>query len=209
MRDVIIFSGSDLIRFALKTIIEPVIMHRPDRVSSTLKVCTSLPEFEREILASVNPVVIFDIDNISFFNQYHILEVIKKKINEINLIFYSKESELLDGCSFFTEMDLIYICKTASIMEIESTINQCFSRFVTSLNEMPNVFSFRKSKLSGLTGRENQILPLLMFGMATKDIANSLSVNVKTISSHKMNILKKYQTSSLIELYNKWKEFPS
>lgn len=205
MRDVVIFSGSDLIRFALRAIIEPVIIHRPDRVSAVLKICTSLPEFEREILTSVNPIVIFDIDNVPVFNQYYILNMIKIKTKKINIVFYSKENKLSENYACFKGMDLVHLCKTATVIEIKSTIYQCFYRLVTSVNKFPNIFLSRKDKLSELTGRENQILPLLMFGMTTKKIADLLSISAKTISSHKMNILKKYQVANLVELYNKWK----
>ncbi|MFA3781290.1 LuxR C-terminal-related transcriptional regulator [Yersinia sp. 1652 StPb PI] len=124
------------------------------------------------------------------------------------IIFYSKESELSENYFCFKDMDLIHLCKAAPVMEIESTINQCFYRLMTSLNEISNAFSSRKNKSLKLTGREKQILTLLMFGMATKDISDLLSISAKTISSHKINILKKYQTTSLVELYNKWKKFP-
>ncbi|MFQ6293134.1 helix-turn-helix domain-containing protein [Yersinia enterocolitica] len=208
MRDVVIFSSSDLIRFALRAIIEPVIIHQPDRVSAVLKVCTSLPEFEREILTSVNPVVVFDIDNVPIINQYSILEKIKGKINEINLVLYSKESKLSNNYPHFKGVDVMYLCKTATLMEIESTIFQCFHRLVTSWNKVPNIFMSHENKSLKLTGRESEILSLLMFGMDTKDIAGLLSINVKTISSHKINILKKYEATSLVELYNKWRKFP-
>ncbi|MFW5389560.1 LuxR C-terminal-related transcriptional regulator, partial [Yersinia sp. 2542 StPb PI] len=74
-------------------------------------------------------------------------------------------------------MNLMHICKTATVMEIESTIYQCFYRLVTSLIKESYIFSSRENKLSELTVRENQILPLLMFGMATKDISDLLSIS--------------------------------
>ncbi|MFW5393996.1 hypothetical protein V1951_22290, partial [Yersinia sp. 2544 StPb PI] len=60
MRDVIIYSGSDLIRFALKQITEPIIFTCQGVISDSIRVCISLPEFESLLLSSFNPVVIFD-----------------------------------------------------------------------------------------------------------------------------------------------------
>ncbi|AVX36917.1 LuxR C-terminal-related transcriptional regulator [Yersinia massiliensis] len=209
MRDVVIFSGSDLIRFALRAIIEPVFMHRPDRICSVIKICTSLPEFEHEILMSVNPVVIFDVDNIPVMKQFNTLITIRRKIKTSNIIFYSKDNELSGGYSYFKSANVMHLCKTATVNEIESILHQCFYQCVTSLNNTPNIFQCSKNQSSKLTGREHQILPLLMFGLTIKDVADLLSVSTKTISSHKINILKKYQVTSLVELYNKWKEIPT
>lgn len=208
MRDVIIFSNSDLIRFALKNIIEPVITHQSDSISTVIKVCASLLDFEREILTAINPVVIFDIDNVPIFNQYYILKVIKEKIKKTNFILFSKETKLSENYSQFKNINLMHLCKDAKIMEIESMIYRCFYCLVISLNKTPNISSLHKNKHSELTEREGQILPLLMLGMANKDIADLLSVSAKTISSHKVNILKKYKKTNVVKLYNKWKESP-
>lgn len=84
-------------------------------------------------------------------------------------------------------------------------IYQCFYRLVTSFNKIPNISSLRKNKNLELTKRESQILPLLMFGMTNKNIADLLNVSAKTINCHKISILKKYKKTNMIELYNKWK----
>lgn len=91
MRDVVIFSDSDLIRLALKTIIEPVITYQSDSISTVIKVCASLLEFELEILTAIKPVAIFDIDNVSILNQFYILKVIKGKTRKLISLFSLKK----------------------------------------------------------------------------------------------------------------------
>ncbi|MCW8114268.1 helix-turn-helix domain-containing protein [Yersinia intermedia] len=205
MRDVVIFSDSDLIRLALKTIIEPVITYQSDSISTVIKVCASLLEFELEILTAIKPVAIFDIDNVSILNQFYILKVIKGKTREINFIIFSKENKLPGSYSHLKNVNLTHLSKAATVMEIESMIYQCFYRLVTSFNKIPNISSLRKNKNLELTKRESQILPLLMFGMTNKNIADLLNVSAKTINCHKISILKKYKKTNMIELYNKWK----
>ena len=51
-----------------------------------------------------------------------------------------------------------------------------------------------------LTARERQVLQLLAEGKATKEIAFSLSVSVKTIESHRQKIMDKLDMKSIAEL---------
>lgn len=54
-----------------------------------------------------------------------------------------------------------------------------------------------------LSDREMQIMELLLIGMGTKQIASQLNVAFSTVSTHKANILEKFQVVSLLELYKK------
>ncbi|MGP2541182.1 LuxR C-terminal-related transcriptional regulator [Yersinia sp. 2541 StPb PI] len=207
MRDVIIYSGSDLIRFALRQIIEPIIISRQGMISDTIKVCTTLTEFESLIINSFNPVVIFDIDNISMFDQFRFFKLIDQTIKKKSLILYSKESGLSDDYFFSKKTDIVYLCKTTSVPEIETVLCGCLYCTDYSLSDSSTIYPRAKPKSLKLTKREKQILPCLLIGMSSEKISILFDVSKAAISAHKMNIFKKHQVTSLTALYYKLKRF--
>jgi len=56
------------------------------------------------------------------------------------------------------------------------------------------------SRLSELTGREREILDLLVAGQSNKQLAKQLNLSLRTIETHRNNILKKMGVSSFTEL---------
>lgn len=60
-----------------------------------------------------------------------------------------------------------------------------------------------KSTLRGkprITSRENEIIQLLAEGKSSKDIAVSLNISVKTVETHRANIMRKLELHSVTEL---------
>ncbi|WP_111638455.1 response regulator transcription factor [Marinomonas shanghaiensis] len=56
--------------------------------------------------------------------------------------------------------------------------------------------------LASLTNRELQIVELLCKGHANKDIAETMAISHKTVSTHKTNILAKLNLGSSMELFD-------
>jgi len=65
----------------------------------------------------------------------------------------------------------------------------------TSAQEPPSA-----SPLSLLTAREREVLRLLANGKRVKDIAAELNISVKTVESHRQNVMDKLEIHSTIEL---------
>lgn len=65
--------------------------------------------------------------------------------------------------------------------------------YLSNLSEDNSVFST-------LTKREREVLQLLAEGNTTRQIANELNVSVKTIETHRRNMMKKLDTNSVAEL---------
>ena len=51
-----------------------------------------------------------------------------------------------------------------------------------------------------LTGREREIVQLLAEGKHSKEVATTLDINVKTVETHRSNILRKLHFHSVTEL---------
>ncbi len=56
------------------------------------------------------------------------------------------------------------------------------------------------SGIEGLTPREREVLQLIAEGHSSKDIAGSLNVSIKTVETHRQNIMKKLKLGSVAEL---------
>lgn len=65
--------------------------------------------------------------------------------------------------------------------------------YLNNLKEMPSAFSI-------LTTREREVLQLLAEGKSTKNIASILHVSVKTVETHRQQIMKKLKRYSVAEL---------
>ncbi|XOV93496.1 MAG: response regulator [Bacteroidota bacterium] len=75
-------------------------------------------------------------------------------------------------------------------------VNQIYAqRFVKNLNPL-------KSNLK-LTKRELEVLKLLVSGLRNKDIAEELNLSVRTIDTHRFNIMKKLNVGNAAELVQK------
>ncbi|WP_114748842.1 response regulator transcription factor [Pleomorphovibrio marinus] len=57
-----------------------------------------------------------------------------------------------------------------------------------------------------LTKREKEILSLIYQGMANKDIADQLNKSIRTIETHRFNIMKKLKVNNVVELLKKVEE---
>jgi DNA-binding NarL/FixJ family response regulator len=56
------------------------------------------------------------------------------------------------------------------------------------------------SAKSRITSRENEIIQLLAEGKTSKDIAVFLNISVKTVETHRANIMRKLELHSVTEL---------
>lgn len=56
--------------------------------------------------------------------------------------------------------------------------------------------------LSALTTRERQILKLIAEGNRNRDIAEKLSITIKTVETHRLNLMRKLNAHNIAELVN-------
>jgi DNA-binding NarL/FixJ family response regulator len=61
-------------------------------------------------------------------------------------------------------------------------------------------FAPNRAVTSSLTTREREVLQLMAEGSATKKIASTLNVSVKTVETHRLHIMNKLNTRSVAEL---------
>ncbi|MFD0989373.1 response regulator [Mariniflexile jejuense] len=118
---------------------------------------------------------------------------------KIILITFDKEEALFDQAKAFNVYG--YILKEFAVEEIEICIKHIlknkpyFSEEIASyLNQNSNT---KSEKLELLTKTEMKIIKLISNGNLSNDIADELSISVRTVEKHRSNILAK------LELENK------
>jgi DNA-binding NarL/FixJ family response regulator len=79
-----------------------------------------------------------------------------------------------------------------------------FSRVIQQADQVPFFDGFREKYR--LSRREAQILKMISDGMLNKEIAETLSLSVQTIETHRKNIHQKLQVNSRVELIKKINE---
>jgi two-component system secretion response regulator SsrB len=58
------------------------------------------------------------------------------------------------------------------------------------------------SERTVLTGRERQILQLVAEGARNRDIAEKLNISIKTVETHRLNLMRKLNAHKAVELAN-------
>ena len=102
-----------------------------------------------------------------------------------------------------------YLLKDCAFDELALAINSVYQKNlylspkitgVVVENILQNESSQVPSKLNLLTVREREVLQLLAEGKSTKHIANDLHLSVKTIDTHRQNLMKKLDIINIANL---------
>jgi len=101
-----------------------------------------------------------------------------------------------------------YILKNVERAELEHAIltihkgHQYFSSVVTST--LVNLVNKTESvEIDEISPREKEVLELVARGKSTKQIADHLGISIRTVESHRINMLKKMKVSNSSELVRK------
>ena len=147
--------------------------------------------------------------NMPIIDGFGVLKNAKKLHPDIKVIVIS----MYDDEKIFKETMKLgadaFLLKDADPDELIFTINEVFEgryvknfdRIIQQSNQAPFFDAFREKYR--LSRREAQILKMISEGMPNKDIADTLSLSVQTIETHRKNINQKLQVSSLMDLINK------
>lgn len=102
-----------------------------------------------------------------------------------------------------------YILKKSAIEELETAIRKvvsnkmfCSPSLISTVMEdyAERLAHDKVSGLSKLTPREVEVLKLIAEGLSTKEIAAALNLSIKTIDTHRQQIMRKLEIHSIVEL---------
>ncbi len=93
--------------------------------------------------------------------------------------------------------ELLTAIKT--VMKNQTYLSSCISGIVVD-HFVRNASKSESTAFSHLTDREREVLQLMAEGMTSKAIASQLNLSIKTIESHRMNIMEKLNIHTVAEL---------
>jgi DNA-binding NarL/FixJ family response regulator len=101
---------------------------------------------------------------------------------------------LLKDCAFEELVDAINTVKAESVYLSPKTREDMIKDYISMLSKGTH------STVSVLSAREQEVLKFIAEGKSTKEIAARLGVSVKTIETHRLNIMEKLEIKNMAEL---------
>lgn len=163
----------------------------------------------RNILAGSPDVVVLDVD-LPGRGSFEIADAIKQHLSSTRILFLT--GHLTDT---FVEQAIRvhahgYLMKGEPINQLLDAIRKvavgehCFSKVVEqrlSFDPKQRRYTLHESSpLSGLTGRQIEVLRHLACGQSVKEVAKSLHLSQKSVDSHKYRIMHKLNIHDRVQL---------
>jgi two-component system, NarL family, invasion response regulator UvrY len=134
---------------------------------------------------------------------------------ELKVLILSMSSEEIYAKKYLQLGALGFINKESDDVEIRKAITTVMNNrkyMSPKLQELINRealegTSARRSSFENLSARELEVMTHLVEGRNVSEIAETLSIHISTVSTHKANILQKLKVSNVIELTTLVKRF--
>lgn len=166
----------------------------------------------QETIAKVteNPPDILLLDvSMPIFNGFQIMDKLKNLLPEMKVVVLTLHNNESYISAFLKAGVQGYIIKTASAKELMVALeavarggyylDPSVSKFLIS-HYLENMQEDVIEEWDGLTTREIEVLKLIAEGFKNQEIAEVLNVSVKTVESHRYNIMDKLDMHDRIEL---------
>lgn len=199
MIKVLIADNHPIIRHGIKEILES----NPD-MEVIADVSTTVELFN--VLDKVTPdVVILEMD-IPEINGIATLRKLKQEFPNIRTLMYSGQSEDVYALSTIRSGAFGYLSKTAELDYIATAVKKVSEGNMFITNELAQRLAFDEGTqkprrfFRRLSSREVEVLKLLASGKRNKEVAESLKLNEKTVSTYKARLMKKLNVDNLVDL---------
>jgi DNA-binding NarL/FixJ family response regulator len=101
-----------------------------------------------------------------------------------------------------------YLLKNVERMELENAIKTVYEGGKYFSPSIVNILAESVKEPDSpaqaeTTPREKEVLQLVAGGLSTKQIADKLEISIRTVESHRINMLKKFKVSNTAELIKK------
>lgn len=135
------------------------------------------------------------------------IKALRKRFPGIKILIFSQHPEEMYALSAIKAGAMGYVGKLAPIQTVRSAIMQVNKGGIYLNRDLSSMLAKNESHSSNiayrykrLSSRETEVLNMLSAGKRNKDIAQSLDINEKTVSTYKTRLLRKLDAGSLAEL---------
>ena len=143
------------------------------------------------------------------FEGIHLIQELKEMHPKVRFMIFSNLKEEIYAINSLKAGASGYLCKTNPLSRLREAILKISSGGVYITNELAELIAFKQtganpiSAIEKLSRREIQVLRLLINGRKNTEIALSLSISDKTVSTYRTRIMKKLNVSNIIDLARK------
>jgi two-component system secretion response regulator SsrB len=143
-------------------------------------------------------------------NGVEAIQEIKKRWQQTRILVFTSRSTQENIAKAFNAGAHGYLLRSANPEELLHAINQVLQgNYYVTPDILPTVLGsflhFEKSLLDNINGyklstRERELLKLIAEGNKNKDIANILCLSIKTIETHRYNLMRKLDIHNVADL---------
>ncbi len=147
--------------------------------------------------------------NLPGFDFIQMLEKLKERFPKVKFLVFSALEEELYAVSALKAGASGYLSKSNPLSHLREAILKISSGGVYITNELAATIAFSETNqnpravFDKLSPREVQVLRLISKGKRNKDIAATLDINEKTVSTYRSRLMKKMGVKSLVQLIEK------
>lgn len=127
---------------------------------------------------------------IDVFNEQNIL---------LPVIFMSAHGDIAMVKSALKKGGVDFLEKPVSTVELLEAIDNALTQDA-EIRSRQHQIDLVHARLENLTGREREILNFLIAGESNKELANKLNLSLRTVETHRNNVLKKMGVHSFPHL---------
>lgn len=165
-------------------------------------------------LKKCNPTLIVIDPDRPYSDGIKLIKQLKRHNSQLKFIVYTHESNHLNLQELLKINVQGIALKDSDISSLQAAIHTV-SRGYTFMDNTLATQSDTKQTVMGMhlltdsfvlphvSPREKQILSLIFQGLKNKEIAEKLNISIKTVESHRLNMMKKLDAHSIVDLM-KW-----
>lgn len=164
-------------------------------------------ELMEQITATQPDVVLTDI-SMPQMTGLEVMERIKRTRPEIKFIILTMHEEREYIMRALTAGAEGYLFKNVEKAELEKAVKTVYEGGKYFSAAITNILAAHMARpiptqVAEITPREKEVLELVAEGQSTKQIADKLGISIRTVESHRINMLKKLEVSNSAELIRK------
>ena len=153
-------------------------------------------------------IVVLEIE-LPGFEEIRTLRKLKDQYTNVRFLIFTTLSEKLYAISALKYGASGFLCKDNPLNKLKDAILKISTGGVYITNELAEHMAFNetggnpRTMINQLSEREIQVLRLLVNGKRNKEIAVSMSISDKTVSTYRSRLMKKLKVKNLVEMLNK------
>ncbi|MGL5968959.1 MAG: LuxR C-terminal-related transcriptional regulator [Kluyvera sp.] len=166
------------------------------------------------LLKKCNPTLIIIDPDRPYLDGIKLIKQLKRHNSQLKFIVYMHESSHLNLKELISLNVQGIALKNSDISSLQSAIHtvcrgytfmdKALSPHTSSEQPVIDIRSLTDTfVLPQVSPREKQILGLIFQGLKNKEIAEKLNISIKTVESHRLNMMKKLDAHSIVDLM-KW-----